>query len=102
VLVTADELDPVAGLEITCRVNDEVVQHGSTATLVFDPAHLVAYVSQFTRLRPGDVVLTGTPGGVGMARTPPRFLEDGDVLTTTIEGIGTMTNTVRALVPARN
>ena len=100
VLVTADELDPVAGLEITCRIGDEVVQRGSTGTLVFDAAHLVAYVSQFTRLRPGDIVLTGTPGGVGMARTPPRFLADGDVLTTTIQGIGTMTNAVRALTPA--
>jgi acylpyruvate hydrolase len=92
VLVTRDELDPAAGLRITCAVNDELVQDGNTRTLVFGAAELVSYVSQFTTLRPGDIILTGTPGGVGAARNPPRFLADGDVLTTTIEGIGTLVN----------
>jgi acylpyruvate hydrolase len=68
------------------------VQRGDTSDLVFDAAALVAYVSTFTTLRPGDIVLTGTPGGVGAGRTPPRFLRDGDVVETSVEGIGTLTN----------
>lgn len=95
VLVTPDELDPAAGLEISCRVNGEVVQSASTGTLVFDSASLLAYVSTFTTLRPGDVVLTGTPGGVGAARDPQRFLADGDVLETEIAGLGWLRNTIR-------
>lgn len=95
VVVTPDEVDPTAGLAISCRVNGQEVQRDSTATLVFDAADLLAYVSTFTVLRPGDLVLTGTPGGVGMTRTPPRYLADGDVLETEIDGIGTLRNTVR-------
>ncbi|SDK35948.1 acylpyruvate hydrolase [Cryobacterium psychrotolerans] len=95
VLVTADECSPESGLAITCTVNGEVVQEGCTSTLVFDAAALISYISTFTVLRPGDVVLTGTPGGVGMARKPPRFLADGDVLVTAIEGIGELRNRVR-------
>ncbi|GAB2825828.1 hypothetical protein GCM10027022_15690 [Alpinimonas psychrophila] len=92
VLVTPDECDPKAGLAISCQVNGETVQSGNTSTLVFDAAALISYISRFTVLRPGDVILTGTPGGVGMARTPPRFLADGDVLVTTIGGIGELRN----------
>lgn len=95
VLVTPDECDPVAGVRVRCLVNGEEVQNGNTKTLVFTAAALLAYISTFTRLRPGDVVLTGTPGGVGMGATPPRFLRDGDVVTTEVEGIGVLTNTVR-------
>jgi acylpyruvate hydrolase len=95
VLVTPDECDPEAGVRVRCLVNGEEVQNGNTKTLVFTAAALLAYISTFTVLRPGDVVLTGTPGGVGMGATPPRFLHDGDVVTTAIEGIGTLTNTVR-------
>jgi len=94
VVVTPDEVDPARGLTITCRVNDEEVQRDSTATLVFDSADLLAYISTFTVLRPGDLVLTGTPGGVGVAREPKRFLADGDVLETEIEGIGLLRNTI--------
>ena len=97
-VVTPDEVDPVAGLDVTCWVSGERVQHGNTRTLVFDAAALLAYISTFTELRPGDLVLTGTPGGVGMAQDPPRFLADGDVVETAVEGIGTLRNTVR-LVP---
>jgi 2-keto-4-pentenoate hydratase/2-oxohepta-3-ene-1,7-dioic acid hydratase in catechol pathway len=61
---------------------------------VFGPAKLLSYISQFTTLRPGDLVLTGTPGGVGMGMQPPRFLRDGDVLGTEISGIGRLENTV--------
>lgn len=95
VLVTPDECDPEAGVQVRCLVNGEEVQNGNTKTLVFTAAALLSYISTFTRLSPGDVVLTGTPGGVGMGATPPRFLHDGDVVTTGIEGIGILTNTVR-------
>ena len=92
VVVTPDELDPVAGVEVICRVNGVERQRGNTRTLVFDAAGLLAYVSTFTTLRPGDVVLTGTPGGVGMGMTPPAYLADGDLLETEIPGIGTLRN----------
>ena len=95
VVVTPDAIDPVAGVDVVCRVNGEERQRGNTRTLVFDCAGLLAYISTFTVLRPGDVVLTGTPGGVGMGMTPPTFLADGDVVETEIPGIGTLTNTVR-------
>lgn len=95
VVATPDEVDPAAGLTITCRVNGEEVQRDSTETLVFDSADLLSYVSTFTTLRPGDLILTGTPGGVGMSRDPARYLADGDVLETEIEGIGLLRNVVR-------
>jgi acylpyruvate hydrolase len=95
VVVTPDEVDPAAGLEVVCRVNGEEVQRDTSRTLVFDSATLVAYISTFTTLRPGDLVLTGTPGGVGVAREPQRFLEDGDVVETEIGGIGLLRNTIR-------
>ncbi|GAA1140164.1 MULTISPECIES: fumarylacetoacetate hydrolase family protein [Microbacterium] len=94
-IVTADELEPREGLRITCTVNDEVVQDGDTAELVFDAADLVAYVSQLTVLRPGDIILTGTPGGVALGMAEPRWLRDGDLVTTSVEGIGALRNTVR-------
>lgn len=95
VIVTPDEVDPGAGLDVICRVDGEEVQRDSSATLVFDSAALLAYISTFTTLRPGDLVLTGTPGGVGAAREPQRFLEDGSVVETEISGIGLLRNTIR-------
>ena len=95
VVVAPDAIDPKAGVDVVCRVNGVERQRGNTRTLVFDCADLLAYVSTFTVLRPGDVVLTGTPGGVGMAMTPPTYLADGDVVETEIPGIGTLTKTVR-------
>ena len=95
VLVTPEECDPGAGVRVRCLVNGNEVQNGNTKTLVFSAAALLAYISTFTLLRPGDVVLTGTPGGVGMGAVPPRFLHDGDVVTTEIEGIGRLTNPVK-------
>ncbi|UKA58381.1 fumarylacetoacetate hydrolase family protein [Arthrobacter sp. FW306-2-2C-D06B] len=97
VMVTADEVD--GDFEVRGYVNGELVQHGNTSTLVFEPAKLLSYISQFTILRPGDLVLTGTPGGVGMGMTPPRFLNDGDVLTTEIDGIGRLENQFRIHAP---
>lgn len=93
VMLTADEAG--TSFDVKGYVNGELVQSGNTSTLVFGPAQLLSYISQFTVLRPGDLVLTGTPGGVGMGMKPPRFLRDGDVLTTEIAGIGALENTVR-------
>ncbi|MGO4583465.1 fumarylacetoacetate hydrolase family protein [Arthrobacter sp. 2RAF6] len=93
VMVTADEID--GDFEVRGYVNGKLVQSGNTGTLVFSPAQLLSYISQFTVLRPGDLVLTGTPGGVGMGMTPPRFLNDGDILTTEIIGIGRLENSIR-------
>lgn len=95
VIVTADEISPTAGLEIRADIDGEVVQLSNTRELVFDSANLVAYVSQFTALSPGDILLTGTPGGVGLGMNPQRWLRDGEVLTTHIEGIGTLRNRMR-------
>ena len=98
VMVTPDEIDPEAGVEVICTLNGEEVQRGNTKTLVFSSAKLLSYISTFTVLRPGDVVLTGTPGGVGMGMVPPRFLKDGDELHTEIPGIGTLSNTFRVRI----
>nr|WP_218063305.1 fumarylacetoacetate hydrolase family protein [Arthrobacter sp. SDTb3-6] len=95
VLVTADEFPAGAGFTVRGFVNGEPVQAGDTSTLVFGPARLLSYISRFTTLRAGDLVLTGTPGGVGMGMVPPRFLADGDVLRTEIDGIGVLENVLR-------
>ncbi|MGI5169055.1 fumarylacetoacetate hydrolase family protein [Spirillospora sp. CA-253888] len=95
VLVTADELDP-GKLDIELRLNGRQMQSANTDRLIFDIPELVAVVSEFTRLEPGDVILTGTPGGVGFRRDPQVFLADGDVVEVEVEGIGTLRNTVRA------
>jgi acylpyruvate hydrolase len=97
-LVTPDELPggvrPRLGVSLT--VNGEARQSDSTADLVFDPVDLVEYVSTMVALAPGDVIATGTPGGVGHAARPPRYLQDGDVVTAEIELLGRQTNVVRA------
>jgi acylpyruvate hydrolase len=97
-LVTPDELPGGVrpALEITTRVDDETVQEDTTADLLFDPVALVEYVSTMVTLRPGDVIATGTPGGVGHARTPPRYLQPGQVLTTAVAGLGECRNAVVA------
>ena len=82
-------------MDVSCYLNGERMQHGNTSTLVFSAAALLSYISTFTVLRPGDVVLTGTPGGVGMGMKPPRYLSDGDVLTTEVGGIGRLENRIR-------
>jgi acylpyruvate hydrolase len=91
-LVTADELGVRPDLEVTCTVSGTRMQSGRTGDLIFDPPTLVAYASTFTTLHPGDLVFTGTPGGVGAARTPPIGLRPGDDVVTSIEGIGTLRN----------
>ena len=94
VLVTADEWSP--GPTVRTVLNGEVMQEASTDDLVHDPIFLVEYVSTMITLRPGDLILTGTPGGVGHARKPPRYLIPGDVVETSIDGLGTLRNTVVA------
>lgn len=92
VIVTSDAIDPKDGLEIGARIDDDVAQISNTRELVFDSLDLLSYVSSFTSLSLGDIILTGTPGGVGLGRSPRRFLRDGEVLTTWIEGIGELRN----------
>jgi acylpyruvate hydrolase len=98
VLVTPDELPGGLrpALSISTTVNGEVMQKADTSDLVFGPVDLVKYASTIMTLRPGDVIATGTPGGVGHARKPPRFLRDGDVLVTEVEHIGRLENTARS------
>jgi acylpyruvate hydrolase len=99
VLVTPDELPGGVRpkLAMTCAVNGEVMQKADTSDLVFDPVALVRYASVITTLRPGDVIATGTPGGVGHARKPARYLADGDVVVTEIAGIGRLENVARSM-----
>ena len=98
VLVTPDELPGGVSpaLAISTLVNGEVMQKADTSDLVFSPVDLVRYVSTIMTLRPGDIIATGTPGGVGHARKPPRYLSDGDLVTTEIEHIGRLEN--RAMI----
>ncbi|MBO0876857.1 MAG: fumarylacetoacetate hydrolase family protein [Pseudonocardia sp.] len=101
-LVTPDEVDGGTAIdaEISAEVDGEMMQRSTTGQLVFDPAALVAYVSDIITLRPGDVIATGTPGGVGHARKPPRHLTDGATLTTRIAGVGECRNVCRKEKPA--
>ncbi|MCP1143526.1 fumarylacetoacetate hydrolase family protein [Lysinibacillus endophyticus] len=102
-LVTSDELTNPSGLSMVLKVNGEVRQDTNTEDLVFSVPKLVAFLSNLMTLEPGDVVLTGTPGGVGVAMDPPTFLKDGDVVTIEIDQIGVLENKVRATeaVPVR-
>jgi acylpyruvate hydrolase len=86
--------------EIVCEVDGEVRQRSTTGDVVFPPSELVAYVSTVITLRPGDVIATGTPGGVGAARNPPLFLHDGEVVVTRIAGIGECRNVCRKEEPS--
>ncbi len=87
-LVTRDEIDDPQNLGMWLTVNGETMQNGSTRTMVYGVAHLVSYISRFMTLHPGDVISTGTPPGVGMGQTPPRYLRAGDVVELGIEGLG--------------
>lgn len=101
VLVTTDELPAGAhGLRIETRLNGTVMQQGNTADLIFPVAELIATLSEAITLQPGDVIVTGTPAGIGWARRPPVFMKDGDVCEVEIEGIGTLRNPVRDEVRA--
>lgn len=92
--VTAEEVGDVRELELTTRLNGEVVQNASLRDLIFGVPELISYISQFTPLHAGDLLLTGTPGGVGAFREPPLWLVPGDVVTVEITRVGTLRNTV--------
>jgi 2-keto-4-pentenoate hydratase/2-oxohepta-3-ene-1,7-dioic acid hydratase in catechol pathway len=94
-VVTVDELD-ASDLQLTTTLNNEVMQSASTAQMIFDIPRTVEYVSSFTTLRLGDVIATGTPGGVGFARTPPVWLQPGDLIEVEIERLGRIANRVVA------
>jgi 2-keto-4-pentenoate hydratase/2-oxohepta-3-ene-1,7-dioic acid hydratase in catechol pathway len=93
-LVTLDEAGDISHLGLRTRVNGETLQEGTTSNLIFGPAELVAWLSRTITLRPGDIIATGTPAGVGAAQG--RFLRDGDVVEVEVDGLGTLSNPVRA------
>ena len=88
-MATADELPDVQNLDMWLNVNGERMQTGSTATMIFSTAHIVWYLSQFMVLEPGDLINTGTPPGVGMGKSPQRYLKPGDVMTLGMDHLGT-------------
>ena len=89
-LVTADEIGDPQALELTTKLNGHVVQHANTSQMIFTVAELIEYCSSFTPLTPGDVIVSGTPGGVGMKRTPPLYMAKGDAVEVEISRIGTL------------
>jgi len=94
VLVTADEIPDPQTLFVRTRLNGETMQDGNTADMIFTVAELISLLSRDTTLLPGTVILTGTPAGVGFARTPPVFLAPGDEVVVEIGGIGRLVNRV--------
>lgn len=95
-LVTPDEVTELDRLRVWLELNGERMQESSTGQMIFGPTYLVAYVSRFMRLEPGDVITTGTPAGVGMGRTPPRFLSPGDRVRLGIDSLGVQVHPVVA------
>jgi 2-keto-4-pentenoate hydratase/2-oxohepta-3-ene-1,7-dioic acid hydratase in catechol pathway len=95
-MVTADEIRPNQELKLVVRLNGEVMQNGHTGDMIFPIAKLISYASTIFTLVPGDVIITGTPAGVGWSRKPPRFMKPGDVCEVEIEGIGTLVNPIVA------
>jgi 2-keto-4-pentenoate hydratase/2-oxohepta-3-ene-1,7-dioic acid hydratase in catechol pathway len=93
-MMTPDELGALDGLRLQTRVNGQVVQDATFAQMIFDVPRIIAYCSAFTRLEPGDVIATGTPGGVGAKRTPPLWLKPGDSVEVEIDRLGTLRNGV--------
>jgi acylpyruvate hydrolase len=96
VLVTPDEVDHARDLSLTCQVDQKVMQQARTSDLLFTPAEVIAYVSQFLTLQPGDLVAMGTPGGVAAGRDTKPFLRDGQTVTVTLEGVGSCVNIFRS------
>ncbi|MCB8981253.1 MAG: fumarylacetoacetate hydrolase family protein [Ardenticatenaceae bacterium] len=96
-IVTADELPNPHNLNVRCLVNDIEKQASNTRNMIFDIPTTIAYLSRGMTLLPGDIIATGTPDGVGAARTPPEFLRPGDVLTSIVEGVGELRNVVTAV-----
>jgi len=95
VISTSDEIPDPANLKLETRLNGTVVQSANTADLVFGVRQLISYYSRFLAFRPGDVITTGSPSGVGYGRNPKLFMKPGDVIEVEVEGIGTLRNTVK-------
>ena len=95
-IVTADEIPDPHTLQISLTIDDEQLQNSNTRELVFKIPELIEYLSSITPLLPGDIVSTGTPPGVGLGRTPKRWLKPGETVSITVEGLGTLTNPVVA------
>lgn len=95
-MVTADELPDRSVAKLTTRLNSEVVQQATLAQMVFSIEELISYISTFTTLEPGDVIVSGTPGGVGDKRTPPLYMKPGDVVEVEIDGVGLLSNAIAA------
>lgn len=93
-LITADEVPDPQNLDLRVMIGNEVLQDSNTRYMIFSVCHLIAYLSEFMTLEPGDIIATGTPAGVGSRRTPPRFLRQGDVVRVEIERLGTLENPV--------
>ena len=93
-IVTADEIVNPHGLNIQLSIDDEILQNSNTRELIFQIPELIAYISSITPLLPGDIISTGTPAGVGLGRTPKRWLHPGETVTVSVEGLGQLTNPV--------
>ncbi len=94
-LVTQDEAGVLPGKSVQTHLNGQLVQSAHLGDMIFAVPEIIAYITAFTPLNPGDVIATGTPGGVGFTREPPLYMKVGDTVTVTIEGIGTLTNTIQ-------
>lgn len=99
-LATPEEFTDPDSIGLWCEINGERVQDGRTDDLIFDVATLISYLSSIAQLRPGDLILTGTPSGVGLGMKPPRYLRPGDVVTTGMDVVGQMTHRAVAPTPA--
>ena len=94
-MVTSDELDPMSEHRVTTHVNGEERQNDTTENLMFPFRRIIEYLTSFCRLKPGDVIATGTPNGAGARFDPPKYLTNGDIVEVTVSGIGTLKNTVQ-------
>lgn len=95
-MVTADEIADPTKLTLVTRLNGQIVQESTTDMMIFDIPALISYISTWTTLHPGDVIATGTPGGVGDKRTPPLYMKDGDVAEVSISSVGVLRNPIIA------
>jgi 2-keto-4-pentenoate hydratase/2-oxohepta-3-ene-1,7-dioic acid hydratase in catechol pathway len=93
-LVTVDDIPPGTKMTLSCRLNGERMQHATTEQMIFKIPRIIQYVSAFTTLSPGDVIVTGTPGGVGARRTPPIWMKPGDTVEIEIDKVGVLVNTI--------
>ena len=93
-MVTADEIPPGTKMTLSCRLNGRQMQHATTEQMIFKIPKIIEYVSSWTTLEPGDVLVTGTPGGVGSRRTPPIWMKPGDKVEIEIDKVGVLENTI--------